>query len=121
MPTTKKMMWTGRIISALSILIFIPSAIFKFIDGPEIVKSFAHLGLPMKMAIPLGILELSVVIIYLIPQTAVLGAILLTGYLGGTICTHWRVGDPFYVNIVIGILIWLGIYLREGRLRSLLP
>src|SRR5437867_2933610 len=121
MPTSGKVYWTGWVISILSILIFILSVIFKFIEGPETVKGFAHLGFPMKMAIPIGILELSVVVIYLIPQTAVLGAILMTGYVGGTIITVWRVGDPFYLNIALGILIWLGIYLREDRLWPLIP
>ena len=59
--------------------------------------------------------------VYLIPQTAVLGAILLAGYVGGAICTHWRVGDPFIVQIVLGICVWLGLYLREPRLKALLP
>lgn len=59
--------------------------------------------------------------IYLIPQTAVLGAILLAGYIGGTILTHWRVGDPFFVNIALGIVVWLGLYLRESRLKALIP
>jgi hypothetical protein len=73
------------------------------------------------MVLPLAILEVSCVVIYLVPQTSVLGAILLTGYIGGTIVTHWRVGDPFYVQIAIGILVWLGLYLREPRLKALIP
>jgi hypothetical protein len=73
------------------------------------------------MLTPLAILELTVVIVYLIPQTAVLGAVLLTGYIGGALCTHWRVGDPFIVHIVLGLLMWLGLYLREPRLKPLLP
>jgi hypothetical protein len=73
------------------------------------------------MMMPLAILEISCVVIYLIPATSVLGAILLTGFLGGTICTHWRVGDPFYIQIALGILIWLGLYLRENRLKVLIP
>jgi MFS family permease len=81
----------------------------------------AHLGLPESMIKPLAVLEISCVVIYLIPQTAVLGAILLAGYLGGAICTHWRVGDPFVVQIVLGIFVWLGIYLREPRLKDLIP
>jgi hypothetical protein len=60
-------------------------------------------------------------VIYLIPATAVLGAILLTGYIGGAICTHLRVGDPFFIQIAIGIFIWLGLYLRESRLKKLIP
>jgi len=73
------------------------------------------------MVVPLAILELTCVVIYLIPTTSVLGAILLAGYIGGAICTHWRVGDPFIVQILLGIFVWLGLYLREDRLRALIP
>jgi MFS family permease len=61
------------------------------------------------------------VVIYLVPATAVLGAIFLAGFIGGAICTHWRVGDPFFVQIVIGLLVWLGVWLRDARLRDLIP
>lgn len=117
----KKIVWAGGAISVLSILIFVLSAFLKLKGGPELDKGFAHLGLPISMMVPLAILEISCVVIYLIPRTSVLGAILLTGYLGGAICTHWRSGDPFYIHIVLGMLIWLGIYLRESRLRELIP
>jgi hypothetical protein len=93
----------------------------KLKGGPELTKGFAHLGLPESMMMPLAILELSCVVVYLIPPASVLGAILLAGYLGGAICTHWRVGDPFYLQIVIGLLVWLGLYLRDPRLMRLLP
>jgi hypothetical protein len=81
----------------------------------------AQLQLPMSLVVPLGILEIACVVVYLIPATAVLGAVLLTGYMGGAILTHLRVGDPFFVQILLGIFVWLGIYLREDRLKSLLP
>src|SRR5882724_3551684 len=117
----KKVLWAGWIISVLPVLLFLFSAVLKLMGGPEMDKSFAHLGLPLSMMVPLGILEISCALIYLIPRTSVLGAILLTGYVGGTICTCWRSGDPFYLNIVLGIMIWLGIYLRDSRLRELIP
>lgn len=69
----------------------------------------------------LGIVELACVVIYLIPQTAVLGAILLTAYLGGATATHVRISDAFFIPIIVGMLIWLGLYLRDGRIRELLP
>jgi hypothetical protein len=97
------------------------SAFLKIKDGPEVMKGIAHLGIPESMIVPLSILEISCVVIYLIPPISVLGAILLTGYIGGAICTHWRVGDPFYLHIVLGILVWLGLYLRENRLKELIP
>jgi hypothetical protein len=81
----------------------------------------AHLGLPESMIIPLGILEATCTVIYLIPATSVLGAILLAGYMGGAICTHWRVGDPLVGQIAIALVIWLAIYLREPRLKALIP
>ncbi|HEY8228321.1 MAG TPA: DoxX family protein [Pyrinomonadaceae bacterium] len=118
---SKAATWIGRIISILISLLFIFSASFKFIDGPQVTEGFVHLGLPERMMKPLGVLELTCVVLYLIPATSVVGAILLTGYIGGAICTHWRVGDPFYVQILTGILIWLGFYLREDRLKPLMP
>ena len=81
----------------------------------------AHLGMPESLMVPLAVLEVSCVVIYLIPATSVLGAILLTGYIGGAICTHLRVGDPFFIQVTLGIFIWLGLYLRENRLKGLIP
>jgi hypothetical protein len=114
-------MWVGRVISVLASLVFLLSTFLKLKDGPEVLQGFAHLGIPLSMMMPLAILEVSCVVIYLIPATSVLGAILLTGYVGGTILTHWRVGEGPYMQIVLGILIWLGLYLRESRLKGLIP
>jgi hypothetical protein len=86
-----------------------------------VTQGVAHLGLPELLIVPLAIPEVSCVAIYLIPATSVLGAILLAGYIGGAICTHLRVGDPFFIQIVLGILVWLGLYLREKRLKELIP
>ena len=116
-----KMVWVGRVISALACLLFLFSAFMKLKGGPELEQGMAHLGLPDSMVRPLAILELSCVAIYVIPPTAVLGAILLAGYVGGAICTHWRAGDPFLAQIVLGIFVWLGLYLREPRLKELIP
>jgi uncharacterized membrane protein YphA (DoxX/SURF4 family) len=113
--------WTGRVISVLVSLLFLMSGTMKIVGGPELTKGLAHLGLPERMILPLAILEISCVVVYLVPATSILGAILLAGYMGGAICTHWRVGDPFYAPIVVGVLVWLGLYLREDRLRSLIP
>ncbi len=116
-----KTVWIGRVVSGLASLLFLFSAALKLKGGPELAKGLGHLGLPDSMIVPLSILEISCAVIYLIPATSILGAILLTGYLGGAICTHWRVGDPVYVHVVLGILIWLGLYLRESRLKALIP
>jgi hypothetical protein len=115
------MVWTGATLSTLASLVFLISGLMKLWGGPELAKGMEHLQLAGPMTIPLAILELSCVVIYLIPPTAVLGAVLLTGYLGGAILTHWRVGDPFIVHIVLGLVIWAGIYLREPRLKPLIP
>src|ERR1700674_4606984 len=105
--------WGARVISVLASLLFLMSAFFTLKDGPEVLKGIAHLGWPESLLVPLSILEIFCVVIYLTPATSVLGAILLTGYIGGAISTHWRVGDPFFVQIVLGIFVWLGLYLRE--------
>ena len=120
-PAVGKAAWAGRAISILASLVFLMSAFMKLKGGAELAKGLGHLGLPESMIVPLAILELSCVVIYAFPPTSVLGAVLLTGYLGGAICTHWRVGDPFLVQFALGVLVWLGLYLREGRLKALLP
>jgi len=118
---SKKIMWVGWALSVLASLLFLFSAFIKFKGGPDMDQAMTHLGLPASMVLPLGILELTCVVIYLIPATSVLGAILLAGYVGGTIVTCWRVGDPFIVNIALGLVVWLGIYLRDPRLKDLIP
>jgi len=115
------MLWIGRGISGLMALVFLLSAVMKLVGGTSVEEGMAHLGLPETMIVPLAILEITCVVIYLIPNTSVLGAILLAGYMGGAICTHWRVGDDFFAQIIIGLLVWLGVYLREPRLRELIP
>ena len=116
-----KVVWTGRVITVVVSLLFLFSAAMKFMGGAEVKEGMAHLGLPESMIIPLGVLEAACTVVYLIPATSVLGAILLAGYIGGAICTHWRVGDPFLGQVAIGLVIWLGIYLREPRLKALIP
>lgn len=117
----KTIVWVGRAISGLATFVFVMSAFMKFRGGPELAEGFAHFGIAESLAWPLGLLETACAILYAIPATAVLGAVLLTGYLGGAILTHLRVGEAVYVQIAIGGLVWLGLYLREPRLKSLLP
>ena len=116
-----KAVGAGWVISVLASLVFLFSAFLKLKGGPELAQGIAHLGLPESMVMPLAIVEISCTVIYLIPATSVLGAVLLAGYVGGAICTHWRVGDPFFVQITLGLLVWLGLYLREPRLKALIP
>jgi hypothetical protein len=116
-----KIEWVGLGLSVLLSLLFGMSAVMKLMGGPEVMEGMAHLGLPDTLTTALGILEITCVAVYLFPATSVVGAILLTGYIGGAICAHVRVGDPFLFQIVLGICVWLGLYLRENRLRELIP
>jgi DoxX-like family len=117
----KKAVWTGWVISILASLVFVMSSVMKVMGGPEVEKGMQHLEIPATMLGPLAILEITCLVVYLIPATAVLGAILMSGYVGGIILTHWRVGDPVYIPIALGLLLWLGLYLREDRLKELIP
>jgi len=122
---SKKGVWTGRVLSGLVVLFLIPDGIIKFIKPAPVVDAFAHLGLPLSLANTIGILLLVCTAIYAFPRTAVLGAILLTGYLGGAVATHLRAGDPLFSHILfptyLGVMLWLGLYLRDERLRALVP
>ena len=121
MAASGKIVWGGRVISVLASLMFAMSSFMKFKGGAEVTQGMTHLGLPESLMMPLAILEISCVVVYLIPATSVLGAILLTGYTGGAICTHLRVGDPVFVQIALGICVWLGLYVRENRLKEIIP
>ena len=121
MPVSRGRLWTGRVISTLVSLMFLMSAAMKFKGGPEVSAGMAKLQIGESMLLPLAILELACVAVYAVPPTAVLGAVLLTGYVGGIILTHWRVGDALVIPVVLGLLVWLGLYLREPRLAALLP
>jgi hypothetical protein len=112
---------TGWIMTILPALLFVFSAAMKLAHPPQLDEGIKHMELPISWAFPLGILELSCVVIYLFPRTAVIGAILLTGYLGGAMLTHLRVGEPPVVHVILGIVLWGGIWLREPRLRALIP
>jgi hypothetical protein len=120
-PVSKKALWTGRVMSTLPVLMLLFSAAMKFAKPPAAVEGMAKLGLPESLLFGLGILEVACTVIYIIPRTAVLGAILLTGYLGGAILTHLRVGDQFIGPIVFGVFIWGGLFLRDPRIRALIP
>ncbi|HEX4646801.1 MAG TPA: DoxX family protein [Verrucomicrobiae bacterium] len=120
-PVSKAALWAGYIMSALPALLLIFSAVMKLMKPVQVVDGFAHSGYPESLIIKLGILELACTIIYLIPRTCVLGAILLTGYLGGAVATTVRVGDAFWPPAIAGILVWGGLFLRDPRLRALIP
>ncbi|MBI5757610.1 MAG: DoxX family protein [Planctomycetales bacterium] len=115
------MLWIGRILSTLPVLMLLMSGVMKLVKPTEVVEGFAKLGWPDSLALGLGIVELVCTVLYVIPRTSVLGAILLTGYLGGATATHVRIGDPFIAPIILGVVIWLGLFLRDARLRVLIP
>lgn len=120
-PVPKKMLWAGWIASALPVLMLLVSGVMKLVKPDQLAAEFLRLGYGEQHALGLGILEIACTVVYVIPRTSVLGAILLTGYLGGATATHVRIGDPFFPPIIFGALVWLGLYLRDARLRALIP
>ena len=121
-PVSKTALWAGRIASGIPVLMLVMSATMKLLKPPGMVEGFTSLGWPEHSAMGLGILELACAAVYVIPRTSILGAILMTGYLGGAIATHVRIGELMIVpQVVLGALVWLGLYLRDARLRALVP
>jgi len=125
--TSSKALWAGRILSGLVVLFLLVDAGFKLIKPlpAPAVQAFGQLGYPVGLAAGIGILLLACVSLYAVPRTSVLGAILLTGYLGGAVASHVRIGDPWFSHalfpVYIGLLVWGGLYLRDERLRALIP
>ena len=113
--------WASWAMSAVPVLMLLASAGMKLAQPAGLAEGFAHLGWPVSKAVGLGVLEIVCTIIYLVPRTSVLGAILLTAYLGGATATHVRVDDPYFATPLLGVLLWGGLYLRDERLRALLP
>jgi hypothetical protein len=121
-PVSKKMLWSGRVMSAVPVLMLAMSGVMKLAKTQQVVDGFAHFGFPPGMVAGLGVLELLCTAIYLVPRTAVLGAILVTGYLGGATVTMLRVGEPGYIMpAALGVLAWGGLFLRDPRVRALIP
>jgi hypothetical protein len=116
--------WIGRVLSALAILFLLFDSVIKVIKLPPAIEGTVKLGYPESVIVGIGIIELVCLALYVVPQTSVLGAILLTGYLGGAIATHVRVGSPLFSHtlfpIYVAALIWGGLFLREEQLRTLL-
>ena len=123
-PVSNKALWTGRILSALAALFLLADGVAKLFKPAPVVEGTVQLGYPESVIVGLGIVLTACTILYLIPRTSVLGAILLTGYLGGAVATHVRVGGPLFNVIfpdIFGALVWGGLYLRDARLRALIP
>jgi hypothetical protein len=116
------MIWVGWLLSALPSLMLLFSGSMKVIKHESVVKGFEHLGYPEYLALILGMVEIGCTLVYLIPRTAVLGAILLTGYLGGAIATHVRLLEMQFLGpLAFGVLVWGGLYLRDPQVRALIP
>ena len=121
-PIKKWQLWLGRVISALPALMLAMSGAMKLSHAAQMVAGVSQkLGYPETALTGIGLLELTVVVLYAIPRTAILGAVLMTGYLGGAVASHVRVGEPFVVPLALGVLAWLGLYLRNERVRALSP
>src|SRR5215813_4937516 len=120
--TSKAKLWTGRVITFFTVAFLLFDTMVKVLNLPVAVEGTVRLGYPAKLVMCIGIVELICLGAFLYPRTAVLGAILLTGYLGGATATQVRVEDPWFIfPVVVGVLIWAGLFLRNGRIRPLLP
>ena len=117
---SKKWLWAGRVVSLFPALVLLASGVYALTGSATVTEGVARLGYPAHLSFVIGLLELACTVLYLIPRTSVLGAILLTGYLGGATASHVRVGDPIFVPVIFGVLLWAGLYLRDARLRELL-
>jgi hypothetical protein len=122
---TKGQLWAGRIMSGLGVAFLLMDGVMKLFKPAVVRETFARLGYPESEIIGVGVLLLICTALYLIPRASILGALLLTGYLGGAVATHVRVGDPLLSHVLfptyIAALLWVGLYLREPRLRALVP
>ena len=122
-PTRKRggMFWTGWVLTVLVSLMLAMGGVMNVVGAQQAVEGLAEYGYPPGVLVPLGVVVLVCVALYVIPRTAVLGAILLTGYLGGAVNTHVRAGEPWLLAAAAGVLVWLALYLRDARVRALTP
>jgi len=122
---SRKAVITGRVLSGIAVLFLLFDAIGKLLRPVAVIEGTTQLGWPASVILPLGIIQAVCLILYLLPRTSFLGAILWTGYLGGAVATHVRIGNPLFSHMLfpvyIAALLWLGLWLRDRRLRTLLP
>jgi hypothetical protein len=122
---TRFQLWSGRVLSALAVLFLLFDISMHLLRPPFVVAGTKQVGFPVDAILPLGIIQVVCLILYLVPRTSVLGAILWTGYLGGAVATHVRISDPLFSHILfptyIAALLWGGLWLRDQRLRALVP
>jgi hypothetical protein len=120
-PSVSRKIWAGRILSALPVLLMVFTGTFALLKPSIALQGFVHYGYPATALPRIIIVEIACALLYAVPRTSVLGAILLTGYLGGATATHVRVGEPFFLPIIVGVVVWAGLFLRDQRLRVFLP
>jgi hypothetical protein len=124
-PVSGAALWTGRVMTALAVLFLIFDGVTKLVKPPFVVEATVNLGYPETAIVGIGLVLLVATILYLIPSTSVLGAVLLTGYLGGAVASHVRIDNPLFSHtlfpIYLALLIWGGLYLRDHGLRTLFP
>jgi tryptophan-rich sensory protein len=123
-PSSKALIWTGRVMSGLAAIFLLWDGVMKLFKPVFVVEATVRLGYPESTIIGIGVILVVCTIIYIIPQTSVVGAILLTGYLGGAVATQVRAGGTLFTIIfpvIMGALVWGGLFLRENRLRALIP
>ena len=117
---SKPLVWTGRVLTALAVAFLLFDGAIKLVPIAPVVEAFQRLGYPLDIARNLGMLLVTCTVLYVIPRTQIIGALLLTAYLGGATATHVRVGDPFWFPIMVGVILWAGLTLRQPRLRGFL-
>ena len=121
-PVSRTTLWMGRVFTALPAALVLFGAVMKLLKSPAVVDGMMKYGIPEHLVIAIGVIELLCTIIYLIPSTAALGAILMTGLLGGATFANIRVNDPSYIiTVALGVLAWAGLFFRDQRLRELIP
>lgn len=117
--------WTARILRGLAVLFLTFDVVIKLVQAAPAVQGTTELGYAANLVLPIGLIELVCLVLYVLPPTSVLGAVLFTGYLGGAIATHVRLGNPLFSHVLfpiyVALLLWGGLYLQEPRLRALLP
>jgi hypothetical protein len=119
-PTSKKLVWTGRLLTGLAVAFLLFDGAIKLVPITAVIESSQRLGFPAELARHLGLVLIASTVLHLIPRTQVLGTLLLTAYLGGATAIHVRIGDPFWFPIIMGVILWAGLYLRSPRVRRFL-
>ena len=123
--TSRKALWAGRVLSGFASLFLAVDAAMKVVQAQPAIEGTIKVGYPASMVFPLGVIGLVMLALYLFPRTSVFGAILWTGYLGGAVATHVRLGDPLFTHVLAPVyfasFLWLGLWLRRPELRALVP